>query len=112
MSDIELIQPEQNRVKLMDGKVLGYDYLIVATGSEVHPEETEGLLDGGWQQNIFDFYTLEGACKLQRFLKHWPGGRLVRHIAEMPIKCPMAPLEFLFLADWWFTKWAFATRSN
>jgi len=104
MSDIEVIEPEQNRVKLADGKVLGYDYIIVATGSEVCPEETAGLLDGGWQQNIFDFYTLEGACKLQRFLKHWPGGKLVMHISEMPIKCPVAPLEFLFLADWWFTE--------
>ena len=104
MSDIEAIEPEQSRVKLANGKVLSYDYLIIATGSEVHPEETEGLLDGGWQQNIFDFYTLEGACKLQRFLKHWPGGKLVMHISEMPIKCPVAPLEFLFLADWWFTE--------
>lgn len=29
---------------------------------------------------------------------------MVVHFAEMPIKCPVAPLEFTFLADWFLTK--------
>jgi sulfide:quinone oxidoreductase len=103
MSAIEQIQPEVNKVKLGNGKVLTYDFLIVATGSKVHPEETEGLKNGAWRQNIFDFYTIEGACALQNFLKYWDGGKMVINIVEMPIKCPVAPLEFSFLADWWFT---------
>lgn len=104
MSPIEVIEPEANRVKLSNGKVLSYDILIVATGTSIHPEETEGLMDGAWRKNIFDFYTLEGAVALQQFLKYWEGGRMVVHIVEMPIKCPVAPLEFSFLADWWFTE--------
>jgi sulfide:quinone oxidoreductase len=85
-----------------ENKVINYDYLVIATGSHIHPEETEGLMDGGWHKNIFDFYTIEGATALSRFLKFWKGGRLVLNIAEMPIKCPVAPLEFIFLADWFF----------
>jgi sulfide:quinone oxidoreductase len=38
----------------------------------------------------------------RRMLATWPGGRLVVHITEMPIKCPVAPLEFAFLADAYF----------
>lgn len=103
MSDIELIEPDANRVKLAKGnKVINYDYLVVATGSRIVPEEIEGLKNGAWQKNIFDFYTLEGATALFKFLKFWKGGRLVLNVAEMPIKCPVAPLEFLFLADWFF----------
>ena len=103
MSEIELIEPEANRVTLTKGKkVINYDYLVIATGSHIHPEETEGLKNGAWHENIFDFYTLEGATALSRFLKFWKGGRLVLNVAEMPIKCPVAPLEFLFLADWFF----------
>ncbi len=103
ISDIEVIEPEKNRVRLMkDNKVINYDILVIATGSHIHPEETEGMVNGGWHKNIFDFYTLEGATKLSRFLKFWKGGRLVLNITEMPIKCPVAPLEFLFLADWFF----------
>ncbi|NOX37566.1 MAG: NAD(P)/FAD-dependent oxidoreductase [Calditrichaeota bacterium] len=104
ISPIELIEPDRNRVKLQNGKVLNYDILIIATGSHIHPEETEGLLDGGWRQNIFDFYTVDGACALAQHLKYWEGGKLVMNVVEMPIKCPVAPLEFVFLADWWFTE--------
>ena len=101
---VEEIEAKESRIKLSDGRILGYDYLIIATGAQIHPEEIEGMMDGAWHQNIFDFYTVEGACALQRFFKYWEGGRLAVNIAEMPIKCPVAPLEFAFLADWWFTE--------
>ncbi|GAB4570345.1 MAG: FAD/NAD(P)-binding oxidoreductase [Anaerolineae bacterium] len=105
VSDIQIIEPDKNRVKLArDERVINYDYLVIATGSHVHPEETEGMLDAGWRENIFDFYTLDGAKALARFLKYWKGGRLVLNVTEMPIKCPVAPLEFIFLADWFFTE--------
>jgi len=103
LSPIELIEPEKNQVVLAkDGLVLPYDYLIVATGSHVVPAETPGLLGDEWRKSIFDFYTIDGALALHKFLRTWEGGRLVLNIAEMPIKCPVAPLEFLFLADWYF----------
>jgi sulfide:quinone oxidoreductase len=102
-SDIELIEPDQNRVKLSGNKSINYDYLVVATGSYIRPEQMPGLVDGGgWRKNIFDFYTPDGAAALARFFKFWKGGRMVVNVAEMPIKCPVAPLEFLFLADWFF----------
>lgn len=104
MSEIEKIEPEQNRVILKNNMVLNYDYLIIATGSKISPAQTEGMVDGLWHKNIFDFYTIEGACALQQFFKTWKGGKLVINITEMPIKCPVAPLEFAFLADWYFTE--------
>ncbi len=57
-----------------------------------------------WYKNVFDFYTYEGALALRNKLRDWQGGKLVVHITEMPIKCPVAPLEFAFLADAYFTK--------
>lgn len=105
LSDIELIEPDKNRVKLTkENKVINYDYLVVSTGTQIHPDETEGMTEEGWRENKFDFYTIEGATALSRFLKFWKGGRMVLNITEMPIKCPVAPLEFLFLADWFFTE--------
>jgi sulfide:quinone oxidoreductase len=102
-SDIEVIEPGADRVRLVrDRQVIDYDILVIATGSRIAPEEVAGLTEGGWGQNIFDFYTLEGASALREFLKHFEGGRVVVNVAEMPIKCPVAPLEFLFLADWYF----------
>jgi len=101
---IDKIEHENNRVLLENGAVLGYDILIVATGCKVHPEETEGLVDDMWYKNKFDFYTVEGAVALGNFFKYWEGGKLVLNIIETPIKCPVAPLEFVFLADWYFTE--------
>ncbi|MBC8332721.1 MAG: NAD(P)/FAD-dependent oxidoreductase [Anaerolineae bacterium] len=103
LSDIEIIEPDQKRVKLTkENRVINYDYLVVSTGTQTHPEETEGMTEDGWYEDKFDFYTIEGATALSRFLKFWKGGRMVLNITEMPIKCPVAPLEFLFLADWFF----------
>lgn len=76
-----------------------YDLLVIASGSRIRPDMTVGMLDGDWQKRVFDFYTPEGALKLREALKSFDGGRLVVNIVDMPIKCPVAPLEFLFLAD-------------
>lgn len=103
-SAIDRVAAEENRVYLENGTVLDYDVLVIATGSRVVPEETEGLTGPGWREKTFDFYTPEGAAALARKLESWPGGRLVIDIVEMPIKCPVAPLEFAFLADAFFTK--------
>lgn len=101
---IDRIDAEENKVLLEGGKVLPYDYLIVATGTQINPDETPGLTGSEWRKSIYDFYTLEGALALRQFFRSWEGGRLVMNIAEMPFKCPVAPLEFVFLADAYFTE--------
>jgi sulfide:quinone oxidoreductase len=103
-SRIGRVAADENRVYLESGEALDYDVLVVATGSRVVPEETDGLTGPGWRERMFDFYTPEGAAALARKLDAWPGGRLVIDIVEMPIKYPVAPLEFAFLADAFFTK--------
>ncbi|MGA8042283.1 MAG: FAD/NAD(P)-binding oxidoreductase [Terracidiphilus sp.] len=104
ISGIDHIDPEKKAVTLANQSVLRYDLLIIATGADIHPEQIEGLQDEEWGRSKFDFYTPQGADRLGQFLKSWQGGRLVLNVAEMPIKCPVAPLEFLFLADSYFTE--------
>lgn len=102
--EVEAVRPETNQVTLSDGRTLDYDLLIIATGTTPRPEETPGLQGTLWYQDIFDFYTFEGAKRLAEKLAHWEGGRLVINLAESIIKCPVAPLEFAFLADAYFTE--------
>ncbi len=108
LKKVQKIVPDKNMIVLEDSKEIVYDVLIVATGCKIVPEELDGLIDvnndRGWRKNIFDFYTIEGSTALRNFLRTWKGGKLVLNIAEMPIKCPVAPLEFLFLADEYLTK--------
>lgn len=99
---IEKVEPTSNTIELTDGDTITYDILIIATGAKIAPEETEGMKGAEWHQSVFDFYSFEGALALRNKLRNWKGGRLVVHITEMPIKCPVAPLEFAFLADSYF----------
>jgi sulfide:quinone oxidoreductase len=101
-SSIELIEPEHNRVRLVNGLVLDYDFLIIATGADIYPEQTPGLGEHEWGKSIHTFYSFEGAVALFEKLRTWKGGRLVLNVVENPIKCPVAPLEFLMLADAFF----------
>ena len=101
---IDIIDKDTDTVVLEDGQKLKYDILILATGTKTAPGEVEGMLGDHWYKTIFDFYTFEGALALRDKLRVWKGGKLVVHITEMPIKCPVAPLEFAFLADSFFLK--------
>jgi sulfide:quinone oxidoreductase len=101
-SAIERVDLETDTVHLEDGTDLQYDVLVVATGAALLPEETEGLTGPGWGENVHTFYTLEGAAALKESLADFDGGRLAINIIDMPIKCPVAPLEFAFLADSYF----------
>ncbi len=100
--EIDRVEPEANRVVLADGAVLDYDYLVIATGTPPRPDQTPGLESDEYGTTVHDFYTIDGAVALADTLRSWKGGRLVVNIIEMPIKCPVAPLEFTFLADSFF----------
>ncbi len=99
---IARVDIDAQEVHLADATVLPYDLLVVATGSRLVPEETEGLLGPGWMERVFTFYDLPGATALAGALARFERGRLVVNVVDMPIKCPVAPLEFCFLADWYF----------
>ena len=101
-SAIDNVDITADEAHLADGTVLGYDVLVVATGSELVPQETEGLTGPGWMEKVFTFYSLQGATALRSALAEFHGGRLVVNVVDLPIKCPVAPLEFCFLADWYF----------
>ena len=103
-ADVDRIDTETNRVLLQDGTGIPYDILIIATGVHPAPDQVEGMVNGDWRKNVHEFYTFEGAQALTERMKSWQGGKLVVHICEMPIKCPVAPLEFCFLADAWLQK--------
>jgi sulfide:quinone oxidoreductase len=102
--EVDRVEATANTVHLADGSTLAYDVLIVASGARLALDETEGLTGPGWRETVFDFYTREGAKRLAAALEQFDGGRLVVNFVDLPIKCPVAPLEFAFLADWFLTE--------
>ncbi len=101
LGEVDRVDPEAGTVTLEDGQVLGYDQLVIASGTSPRPDQTPGMLGEEWRRSIFDFYSFEGATALTDALRRFDQGRLVVHVTDMPIKCPVAPLEFTFLADAW-----------
>ena len=102
--EIRRVDPDTRKVALASGDSVPYDLLVIASGAQTRPDETPGVLGREWRNTVHDFYTLEGARALRSALASFDGGRLVVNVVEMPIKCPVAPLEFLFLADDFFTR--------
>jgi len=101
LAEVERVDTAANAVHLDDGTALPYDVLVVASGARLLPEETKGLTGPSVGESVFDFYTLAGAVQLRRALRSLRRGRLVVNMVDLPIKCPVAPLEFCFLADWY-----------
>jgi len=100
LAEVDRVETTSSKVLLADGSELEYDVLVVASGARLLPDETEGLTGAGWNKKVFTFYTLEGAAALCAALQDFREGRLVVNLVDMPIKCPVAPLEFCFLLDW------------
>jgi sulfide:quinone oxidoreductase len=109
---VEAVSLEQGRVVLDDGSELPYDVLVVASGARLQPDETEGLTGDGWNERVFTFYSVEGASMLAEALAHFDGGTLVVNLVDMPIKCPVAPLEFAFLTDWYLRERGIRGRTD
>lgn len=80
-----------------------YDYLVLATGARLAPEDLAGLTHEGTRR-WHHFYSSEGAMELRHALHHFEGGRIVVTVGGIPYRCPPAPLEFTFLLDEWLTR--------
>jgi len=101
---IDRVDLDRDTVVLEGGRELPYDVLVVATGATLALDETEGLTGPGWNERVFTFYDLAGATALEAALADFDGGKLLVNVVDLPIKCPVAPLEFCFLADWYFNE--------
>jgi len=101
LDEIIAVDPVQKQVKTKRD-TYAYDWLVIATGCRLVPEEVEGMMEG-WGKDIHNFYSQDGAVALYDKLKYFNQGRVVINIAELPFKCPVAPLEFAFMSDWFFT---------
>lgn len=112
--DVELIVQGAQRidtqnmvVELAGGGEVPYDYLVIATGSRLVPEQIPGLIEGSEH-----FYDLEGALRLREELRRFQGGRVGIGIAGIPYKCPPAPVEFTMMIDAYLRKRGLRDRSQ
>lgn len=94
VADAETIDAAARSVVMRDGSSIPYDTLIIATGARIAPDEVAGFSEGAHH-----FYSEEAALKLKDALAAFTGGKLVIGVADIPYKCPPAPLEFAFKVE-------------
>jgi len=102
LDTVTKVHKDGRKVETVKGSY-DYDWLVIASGARIDPTEVDGMSDG-WRDTIFDFYSLGGATALRKEMKYFSDGKIVLNIADVPYKCPIAPLEFVFMADWYFTE--------
>ncbi|HEX6331831.1 MAG TPA: FAD/NAD(P)-binding oxidoreductase [Actinomycetota bacterium] len=101
------IHPEVGTVQLHRGGSLEWDYLVVATGARLMPQEIPGLVAGA-----HGFYSLDDAQRLREALRRFRGGRILVGIAGIPYKCPPAPVEFVFMLEEYLRRRGIRDRSS
>ncbi len=94
VGQVERVDETDRIVHLRDGQRLGYDQLVLATGSRIVPEAIEHF-----DTQAHHFYSAAAALRLRTALDAFKGGKIVIGIAGMPYKCPPAPLEVAFLIE-------------
>src|SRR3954462_4089861 len=94
VGEVASVDEAVRMVRLTNGERLAYDYLVLATGSRIVPDEIDHFTT-----EAYHFYTAEAAARLRSGLDAFTGGRIVIGIAGMPYKCPPAPLEVAFLIE-------------
>jgi sulfide:quinone oxidoreductase len=102
--EVRGVDPDEKTVELADDE-LSYDYLVVALGHRLAPEETPGMLEG-WKETdaVYPFYHFEAAMELRDGLADFDGGTFVVSVPDTPIKCGGAPLKMTMLAEDYFRR--------
>ncbi|MDH5188351.1 MAG: NAD(P)/FAD-dependent oxidoreductase [Rhodospirillaceae bacterium] len=92
------IDVDSQKVTTESGKVYEYDYLVIATGSRIMPQNIPGMVEGAhW------LYDLDGARKMRDALEAFEGGKIVVNV-NAPHKCPVAPVEITFMLHDYLSK--------
>jgi sulfide:quinone oxidoreductase len=96
--DAERLDLAKQEVTLKSGEKIGYEYLIIATGSVPNPNSIPGL-----KETSLNFHTSpEESRKIWNAIEQFNEGRVVVGIAGVPYKCPPSPNEAAFLIDDYF----------
>ncbi len=85
------IDPEARKVTA-GGREYSADYLVLAPGAALVPEQVPGLAPAGC-----NLYTLDGAEQANQMVESITTGVAVVLVARTPFKCPAAPYEAAML---------------
>jgi len=96
------IDPAAQAVATESGRVLGYDYLVVAPGIQLDFGRVPGLTEALGQRGVSSNYRPDLPPRTWEFIRDLRGGTALFTMPAGPIKCAGAPQKIAYLAaDWW-----------
>ncbi len=95
---VKRLHPDKNQLELNDGEVIGYDFLVIATGPKLAFEEVEGLgPHGGFTHSVCNIdHAMKSHDEWDHFTKH-PGPIVVG--AVQGASCFGPAYEYAFIMD-------------
>lgn len=97
---VKEFHPDKNAITLTNGVRLGYDYLIIALGIQINPQNVDGLTEALQADPLVgSIYLPSTVEKTYSALQNFKGGQAVFTFPNTPIKCAGAPQKIMYLAD-------------
>jgi len=94
--------PDAQTVTTGGGRVVGYDYLVMAPGIQLDYDKVPGLTETLGENGVSSNYRFELTPRTWEFIRDLRGGTAIFTMPAGPIKCAGAPQKIAYLAaDWW-----------
>lgn len=101
---VATFDPENNTVTTVDGRTIGYDYLVVAAGIKLLWDAIPGLKEsvGKPDTGVCSNYSYETVASTWENVRNLKSGIALFTQPSTPIKCGGAPQKICYLAeDYW-----------
>ena len=92
-------RPAESRVLTREGRVIDYDFLVVAPGLQINWGAVTGLKETLGRNGVCSNYSYDSVNSTWETLQRLTAGRAVFTFPTTPIKCAGAPLKAMFLAE-------------
>jgi sulfide:quinone oxidoreductase len=101
-SAVERFDPTHNQVVLNDGRVVGYEQLVVCPGLKLNWDAIDGLRETLGSHGVTSNYRYDLAPYTWQLAQQLKQGRALFTQPPMPIKCAGAPQKAMYLScDHW-----------
>ncbi len=95
-------EPERNRLRTRDGRIIEYNYLVVGAGIQINWDGIPGLKEGIGRQGICSNYSYDTVGYTWECVRNFKGGVAIFTQPKGAVKCGGAPQKICYLAEDYF----------
>lgn len=93
------LHPDENYIVTLEGRRIGYDFLVVGIGIQIDWDKIPGLKEGIGRQQICSNYSYQQVDYTWECVRSFKGGTALFTMPNTAVKCGGAPQKIMYLAD-------------